>query len=48
MLMCVNFPIIFDVLHQWTVLSLSISQEEQIWCLPSVVLDLGTVPVISD
>ena len=36
-----------NILAQWTVLGLSLSLEEQIWCLHSVALDLSTAPVIS-
>ena len=46
-LIYVNFLIMFDVPAQWTVLGLFLSQDEQIWCLHSIVLDLSTVPVIS-
>ena len=42
MLLYAHFLIIFDVLAQWTVLGQSLSQDEQIWCLYSVLLDLST------
>ena len=43
MLIYAKFPNIFDPPTQWTVLSLSLSQEEQIWYLHSDLLGLSTV-----
>ena len=37
-----NFPIIFKVLNEWTVLDLSLIWDEQIWHLYTVLLDLST------
>ena len=37
-----NLLIIFDALAQWTVLGLSLSQDEQIWCPNRVLLELST------
>ena len=43
MLVYVNFPNISNVKTQWKVLGLSLSLEEQIWCIYSSLLDLSTV-----
>ena len=42
MLIYANFLTTFAVLAQWTVLDLSLSWNEQIWCLYNVLLDFST------
>ena len=42
MVIYANFPIIFDVPTQLTVLGLFLSWDEQIWYLYSVLLDLSS------
>ena len=41
-----NLQIFFDPPTLWTSLGLSLSQEEQIWCLHGNLIGLSTVPVI--
>ena len=43
MLIYAKFLNVFNPLTQWTVLGLSLGQEEQIWCLHSDLKGLSTV-----
>ena len=47
MLIYANCPFVFDVPPQWTVIGLSLNLDKKLWCLLSVLLDLGTVTLIS-
>ena len=46
MLIYAKFLYIFDPSTWWTPLGLSLSQEEQIWCLHITFIGLSTVPLV--
>ena len=46
MLIYVKFLYIVDPPTYWTSLGLSLSQEEQIWCLYITFIGLSTVPLV--
>ena len=45
MLICANSRIFSDLLSWWTSLGMSLSQEEQIWCLNNNTIGLKSVPL---